>query len=175
MPPTFKTEYTPLVQSALAQGRVPALGPGSPHESMRSLFEALTIESVFEGWKIREADMASCCLAGLWLHFDFLNECHEISQEVHTPEGSYWHAIMHRREPDHGNSKYWFHRVGKHPVIDELVEMSRTEGFGYTSPFDFVDLCERVRGTGTPQEVLACRVQLMEWMMLFDYCWNKAI
>jgi predicted esterase YcpF (UPF0227 family) len=31
-----------------------------------------------------------------------------------------------------------------------------------------------VRATGTADEELAKRVQLLEWQLLFDYCWKQA-
>jgi len=52
---------------------------------------------------VRDRDMARACLAGLWLSHDFLDESHTISQEIATPTGSYWHGLMHRREPDASN------------------------------------------------------------------------
>ena len=62
--------------------------------------------------------MAAACLAGLWLHHNFLDESHTLSQDIDTTTGSYWHAIMHRREGDYGNAKYWLHRVGASDVRD---------------------------------------------------------
>lgn len=115
------------------------------------------------------------CLAGLWLYFDFLNESHEISQELHTAEGSFWHAIMHRREPDPSNSKYWWRSVGSHPALDRLREAAPSVGHVYTTPDAFVDFCERVRGTDSTDEETAKRVQLLEWQLLFDHCFRTAV
>jgi len=37
---------------------------------------------------------ARAMLAGLWLWFDWLDESHKISQQIETPTGSYWHALL---------------------------------------------------------------------------------
>jgi hypothetical protein len=124
--------------------------------------------------RVVDSDAALACHAGLWLYHDFLGESHDISQELHTPDGSFWHAIMHRREPDPSNSKYWWRRVGKHPVLDLLREHTPAVGYEYGTPEAFVDFCERVRGTGSKDEELARRVQLLEWQLLFNWCWRKA-
>jgi hypothetical protein len=121
-------------------------------------------------------------LSGLWLYFGCLDECHEICQALATAEGSYWHAILHRQEPDAGNAGYWFRRVGRHAVYADLAELARAivssqPDFGFTvgrswDPFGFVDFCERARqATDTaPAHRAAREIQLAEWQLLFDYC-----
>ena len=60
--------------------------------------------------------------AGLWLYVDDLDRSHTMCQGVDDETGSYWHGIMHRREPDYSNAKYWFNRVGSHPAYPEILE-----------------------------------------------------
>jgi hypothetical protein len=58
--------------------------------------------------------------SGLLLWNDDLDGCHAIAQELDDPHGAYLHGVMHRREPDYGNSKYWMRRVGAHPLFPQL-------------------------------------------------------
>src|SRR5262245_23958752 len=51
---------------------------------------------------------AACVGAALWLWHDWLDPAHRIVQAIETASGSFWHAIIHRREGDFGNSKYWY-------------------------------------------------------------------
>src|SRR5436309_14158300 len=101
---------------------LPPLGPGTPNETAGARLQALRVETAFAPQPVRDRDMAASCLAGLWLWHNYLDESHKISQEIDTPTGSYWHGLLHRREPDFANSKYWFRRVGRHPVFGPLCE-----------------------------------------------------
>jgi len=126
----------------------------------------------------RDADAA---FSGLWLYFSCLEESHSCSQAIATPDGNFWHGIMHRQEPDPGNSAYWFRRVGKHPIFPrlraELAQMLNEHpepGFSLPSewdPFAFIDFCEEARlAPGSPRERLALEIQRAEWQLLFDHC-----
>ncbi|HTP85950.1 MAG TPA: hypothetical protein VMJ34_03345 [Bryobacteraceae bacterium] len=128
------------------------------------------------------ASAPEAALSGLWLYFGCFDECHTVCQDLASAEGSYWHAILHRQEPDAGNSGYWFRRVGRHPVYEPLAETARqiaaTEpAAGFTvsetwDPFRFVDFYESARRTppDAPAHRAARAVQLAEWQLLFDYC-----
>src|SRR5207248_4609321 len=120
-------------------------------------------------------------LAGLWLYFSCLDECHQLAQDLHSAEGSFWHAILHRQEPDSANAAYWFRRVGHHPIFSELCQAAdeiiaqypeaefRTGG--KWDPFSFVMFCERARlQPHSSSERAALEIQRAEWQLLFDYC-----
>jgi len=115
-------------------------------------------------------------MSGLWLYFSCFDECHAVCQDLSSAEGSYWHAILHRREPDAGNASYWFHRVGRHAVFPPLAARARELGFTGAGdswdPFAFADFCERARAAGerSAEHRTALAVQLAEWQLLFDYC-----
>jgi hypothetical protein len=149
------------------------LGPGTPNTAILRLLTAF--DPLVDLGPIRNHQAARACLSALWLYHDFLNESHTISQNLLSATGSFLHAVMHRREPDPDNSKYWWRRVGSHPVVKELVSRDLESGIEYRSPLAFVDLCEDVRDTGSALEDAARRVQLLEWQLIFDYCHRCAV
>jgi len=156
------------IAALLRDPRLPELGSGSPNRSLHSALAALTPENAFA--TLSDRSMALGCISGLWLLHDFLDESHAISQEISTTTGSYWHGIMHRREPDPANAKYWFRHVGHHPVFDLLSNESDKRW----DSFAFIDRCEACRGSGDEEE-LACRqIQLREWHILFAWCHDRA-
>jgi hypothetical protein len=153
--------YGPAVAELFRGPRLMPLGPGSAVPGVRPRIAAL--------------GLPPACRAGLWLYFDYLDESHTISQDDESdPDRNFWHAVMHRREPDATNSKYWWRRVGPHPILDRLREHAPTLGYTFTTPEAFVDFCERARDTHSADEGLAEHVQLLEWQLLFDWCYHRA-
>jgi hypothetical protein len=180
--------YGPVFE-ALLTDRLPELGPGRPDEAQRPRLAALALDSAFAGQRVVDQNAARCCLAAVWLWHDFLDESHRISQEIETLEGSYWHGIMHRREPDYGNSKYWFRGLPQHPVFEPLAEAARKLAAGEKldspaaflathEPWNaarFVDLCQAIAAGRSRCEKLARQVARAEWQLLFDHCYQSAV
>lgn len=50
------------------------------------------------------------------------NQAHIIAQDISTKDGSWVHAYLHRKEGDHGNAAYWYHRAGKPVAATSLQE-----------------------------------------------------
>jgi hypothetical protein len=176
MTPFDPTRYPAALAALWSIPRLPELGPGEPNRSAKPALAALRVEELFPA--VRDRETARGCISGLWLYHDFLDESHTISQDLPGWIGSYWHGIMHRREPDAGNAKYWFRGVEANPVYEALAadaaELGLPVAGGTWEPFAFVDRCERERGTGSDAETVCRRVQLREMQLLFDWCFRRA-
>ncbi len=117
-------KYGELWSEWLQRAPQHALDAPAPNPETSKALLALNVRELFGKQKITHAEMARCCLSGLLLAHDLLDASHTISQEIESGEGSYWHGVMHRREGDYSNAKYWFRRVGLHPIHGELAAES---------------------------------------------------
>jgi len=161
------------------------------HESgdatAKEMLDGVTLESLLSGPVVRR-DEAMGLLAGLYLWHDHLPESHTISQSIPSPTGSFWHAIMHRREGDFSNSKYWYARCENHPasafiaarVNQEIAALPADKEIlrlthGTWNPSAFVDLVARIhQQPSDPRRQLAIAIQRIEWRGLFDWSTRQA-
>jgi hypothetical protein len=190
--------YGPVFAPLLKIDRRLPLDAGRPNTEAAAQLNKLSIDAAFaharsEGGGTQPVDweMAGCCVAGVWLLHNYLDESHTISQGIDTPSGSFWHAIMHRREGDFSNAKYWFRHVGQHLVFAELGQQAHVAASaaadadsslketrlrdGTWDPFAFVDLCQGVARGQTGTRELCLDVQQAEWELLFDFCYREAV
>lgn len=187
MSSTIIESYGSVLGPLIGGAVVMPLGPGRANGAKRDELTAMSVPRAFEGQRVADEAMARACLAGVWLLHDFLDESHAISQSIETTTGSYWHAIMHRREPDYANARYWFRRVGEHPIDAALAEAAQvlasrrpdrdvvlpmTRGW---DPFAFVELVESCERGRCDAADLAQQIQMREWWLLFDHCYRAAI
>ncbi len=164
---------------------VPSASAGNA--TARDLLENVQPADLIAG-AVADRNEASALLSALWLQFDWLDQSHRISQSIDTPTGSFWHAIMHRREGDFSNSKYWYARCANHPAIPliaaqasrlvnsmpadkSLLRLISTSW----NPNAFVDLVEAVHDRpADPRHELAVALQRLEWATLFQHCTRGA-
>ena len=160
---------------------------GAGNEAVRPMLDSLSPPDLLDGPVVSEDD-AAALLSALWLRFDWLDESHRISQKIETPTGSFWHAIMHRREGDFANSKYWYARIGDHPALPTLAARAgdvinpypadksifRITATGWNAAA-YVDLVESIHDRhGDSRHALAVALQRIEWDVLFEHCTRAA-
>ena len=138
------------IEKLRATPEPPELGPGprkdvSPEKALNEQLE-----------KIGANDLLR---AAVLVWHDHLDSAHRIVQNDETADGSYIHAIIHRREPDYSNSNYWFRRVGNHPCFAQLSTKLQHKW----DPFAFVDFCERRDSKTEPRlrEIQAIEMRLL--------------
>jgi hypothetical protein len=182
-------EYGPVFEPLVAIDRCRSLGAGHADAAARKALQQATLATAFGSTQLADLDMARCCLAAVWLLHDYLDQSHTVSQQIDTPSGSFWHGVMHRREGDFSNAKYWFRHVGRHDVLDQLgpqiaslagaepsewtAQADQVAPGGTFDPYKMVDACQAAVRTG--DDAFCRRVQQLEWELLFDHCYRRAI
>jgi len=116
---------------------------------------------------------------GLFYAADAIHDAHQIFQDASGDLGSYWHGMMHRREGDFDNARYWFRRAGTLPVFGALHHtasahspvMARQLNW---DPYLFTGECEQARFGETESLKELAALQRAEFEELFDYCWRQS-
>ena len=142
----------------------------------------LTVERVSGTLKVDENQAGSIVCALLLLNDD-LKSSHVISQNIYTSSGSYLHGIIHRREGDFSNARFWFNRVNHHSAFPAIVarlkearisspsaELSRFLEQNEWSPFDFVDWCERASLPEFHDGENLQKIQWLEMLTMLEAC-----
>ena len=73
-------------------------------------------------------------LRGLW--HDAVGDweqAHAVAQDLHTPDGSWLHAYLHRKEGDVDNAAYWYRRAGRPVARGALDDEWRALAAAFTS------------------------------------------
>lgn len=113
----------PFVERLVTRPALPPLVPTEPWDvDLAVTVMGMSAEALFRPGTVRRPEFAACVKSGLLLWNDAMDASHTVSQEIHNETGSYWHAIMHRREPDYSNALYWFHKVEAHTLFAGVRE-----------------------------------------------------
>lgn len=183
-----------LEDSIGTKASFPALTPQPwlPISSWRKTLISLSLKTIPGSNRVGRLALE----AGLLLLTDDLDASHRCSQAIEGAgvdrPGDYWHAIMHRREPDASNSKYWFRNVGEHPIFQDLLTdcdivakgsgsadfrrwATRQQQARTWDPFAFVDVCTQAAASGHREFQESCeQMQYREMLRLLSWTWHFA-
>ena len=193
---TYTSAIAEAIEKLEAGNPLPPLVPQEAWNSeLTDSLESASLDELFEGESLKNTTFAEAIKSGLLLWNDALDESHNISQELGNQTGSYWHGIMHRREPDYSNSKYWFGRVGTHPIFPALRERALELFEGAQNPSDaltdigqtiaaqeawdayqFIDWCQAAEGDADSDVTrFLQQVQAEEIKLLLAYSYRNAV
>lgn len=139
--------------------------------------------------KVVHDDDAELLRGALYLWHDYLPQSHTIFQGDSRSVGSFWHAIMHRREGDFSNSKHWYARCTDHPALPMLAVQTNSVlnplpvdksilklTMNGWNPDAFVDLVQEISANPADHRTkIAIVLQKLEWRILFDHTARTAI
>jgi hypothetical protein len=128
---------------------------------------------------IGKPPMLTLVRGGLLYALDAIDEAHKIFQDSPGDLGSYWHGMVHRREGDFDNARYWFRRTGELTFFGELhsaasaysADMGRQSNW---DPYLFTGACEQARFGETEGLKDLATLQRLEFEAIFAYCWRQS-
>ena len=192
---TYTSAITEVIEKLESGNPLPPLVPQEAWSSeLTDALESASLDELFQGTSLKNTTFGNAIKSGLLLWNDALDESHNISQGLENQTGSYWHGIMHRREPDYSNSKYWFGRVGTHPIFPQLRERAIAISKEIPNPSDglgriaeaieasenwdahqFIDWCQAAEnGTDDVPRFLQ-QIQAEEIKLLLAYSYENAV
>ena len=181
------TELLSGVRVLLDTPDLPSLGPESrPGAKAISELDP-AIARLLQENRLTPA-VGSLVRAAVYLWHDHLDPSHTLAQEIETPDGSFLHGIMHRREPDYGNAKYWFRATGRHPAFQSLAVkggdyledreesdlQARLVPNNSWDPYAFVDACQdALEGQFASRIPILQHIQQLEFECFFESLANR--
>jgi hypothetical protein len=74
----------------------------------------MTLKDFKETLKDQQPPKVAVLLKALWYDANGdWEKAHHLAQDVNTPDGSWVHAYLHRKEDDPFNAQYWYNRADR--------------------------------------------------------------
>ena len=137
-------------------------------------------ETLSGGKPIADGKMFALVRGALFCAVDALDDAHRIFQDDPGDLASYWHGVMHRREGDFDNARYWFRRAGKLPISDKMHAAAApvSPNMAKQNSWDaylLTGMCEQAKFGDTDAIPECLRLQRVEFDELLAYCWRKSV
>ena len=172
--------YSPFIDRTLAGGDLlEKLLPTEPGHaaSVRAIRDG-TDDELAGGNPSADRDALALVRAALLYAHDAIDEAHRIAQDGTTGTASYLHGMIHRREGDFDNARYWFRRAGRlgffdglHQAVSNLSpDMAKQLNW---DPYLFTGLCEQDKFGDRDHRAELVALQRCEFEAFFDSAWRK--
>lgn len=169
--------YSELVDHLLIQSREEGLKKLHPSEPLHGHAGLLPNIRQATDADLGGGPLSDLLRAGLFYQFDALPDAHALVQDASGDLAAYWHGMIHRREADFDNARYWFRRAGVLPVFRalhrEASEFSAVMAKQFNwEPYLFTGLCEQQKfgDDSLTRELVA--LQKLEFDLLFENTWR---
>ena len=118
--------------------------------------------------------------AGLFYYHNAIEDSHREAAKGEGDLAAYWHGMVHRREGDFDNARYWMRRAGEQPVFQEMhgrsadgaPNMNRQSNW---DPSLFINLCEQYKYGAHEYKKEIGTLQRVEFAVMFDYVWRRCV
>ncbi len=167
----------PMMMKLATREDVPLVGPSRIWDpAISGSLTQIPLKDLFSS-RVKNLPAAQGVVCGLLLLNDDLAGSLKMSQTITSPWGPYWQGLMHRREGDFSNAKYWFRAPGKLPVFKALAEEVRTFHAEVLdqedwNPEKFTDHVERASDSCAHYAKLR-HIQVLEMEYLLGACYRK--
>lgn len=173
------------------------------HRFLKSYLDRLDIARLFQGVGLVSEVHAHMIRAALYVQNDDLKAAHAICQPMgrDLPEASYWHGVIHRREPDFDNAHSWFLRAESpgmaaalYKAVCDLLQQAiqlpdygdaracalaffrHLQNLGTWDALYYLDLCRQCANKGDEAlHLLLEDVQRVEFETAFEWTFQKAV
>ncbi len=181
--PSMNRRYPDFIQRTLLhEGTLDDPLPKEPtsYERVIRLREA-DDAAVFGGLALLPGAPAALVRAGLFYFHNALEDSHKQAQSVDGDPAAYWHGMIHRREGDFDNARYWMRRAGEQPGFQEMHGPRQRRRPAHGPPAELGPLpvhrtlCEQYRYGEAEYKKEIGHLQRVEFAVMFDYVWRQCV
>ena len=154
----LRETLSPELAAVLTAAPLQSLGDGPADAGLTSSLQSRSVLDEINGLAGSRSDELR---SALWLAAGDLDRSHGISQGIENADGSFLHGIMHRREGDFSNAKYWFRRAGSHAIEHTIASET---GQLYADAMEFVNQCQQAVSHGGNDSDEIESLQRVQWV-----------
>lgn len=203
--PQILEEDLAIWRSDVSNPKLGLVTSGLQHRFLKPYIDKIETSTLFSENHLTSHIHGDLIRNALYQNNDDLDAAHQICQNAGNdsdlPEISYWHGIIHRREPDFNNARSWFQKSQNLGVNDTLYRATynllqraiQMPDYGNAREialqflkhlqnqetwdvFYFLNLCEAQAQNKDPHlEKLLEDIQALEFQTLFHWTFQKAI